>query len=221
MVYDLLAIAINGIGPRTSYSAYSKKSECFKIMHLNKQIRNEVQVGYKFFARNNFFIQHVGHMSEFSKAMPISISDHVQELTYVWDGRVKEASWIAYIPKTLPNLKILHILIGYHVAEIHHNPPVSRANKLHQNNVAIAKFSVVPGFDKLVQIRGLHSVTVGSKSPTLYTSNVVHLTATEVQVFEAFLNQELTQQKPNTKVNFSSKSKLDKYIPEIQQLMAT
>lgn len=193
MVYDLVALSEHGIGPRDKYA---RRSECFKILHLNQEIRNEVIVGYEFFKKNNFFIQGNTYRSPFSNDMPKDIANNLQHLTFEWEGRVKEVSCIAHIGKTLPHLKTLHISFGRTLARVHERPPVKKANKLHQDDKSIKKFSVIPGFDKLVLIRGVDSVKFSPHYPGLYSDLAGTLTEAEVNVFEAFLNTELTQEKP-------------------------
>ena len=140
-----------------------------------------------FFFKNNFFVQ--GNPGEFSKNMPPSLADNLRELTFEWSGRGKEASWIAQIGK-LPNLKIFHVTVGCLLCRVHHRPPI-KPNKSYQDDETIKKFSVAPGFDKLVLIRGLDWVTFSSALGEYYG-----VRDADVKAFEEFLNKVLTLPKP-------------------------
>jgi hypothetical protein len=95
---------------------------------------------------------------------------------------VKEKGRLIQIGK-LSGLKTLDVHSTYGMDRRFRHPNTKKY-KLHQENERISTFSAIPGFDKLVQIRGLQRVTVTASPNDKY--NPEKLKA--AKYFEHFLN---------------------------------
>jgi hypothetical protein len=155
-----------------------------QALHICREIREEAK---KFFFQNKFYLQFT-YPRNLAQNLPQSFAENIQNVTYHWDGRNKEISWIARLAK-FDSLKDLHITFGTMLAGRHLTPP-AKPNKLYQDDKTIKRFSIAPGFDKLVLIRGLNCVTFSSVDYNHHPQ-----TRADMKAFEKFLNRILTQPK--------------------------
>jgi hypothetical protein len=170
--------------PNGHWGLRGSGSSCVKVLHICKWIRAEAK---DYFFQNMFELQ--DHYGNIQRALPPSIGNYIREMTYRWDGRVKEVQWIASLSK-LNSLKVLHIAFATELGTRHQFPP-AKPQKLYTDVENIKRFSIARGFDKLAQIRGLERVTFSSQ---VYQDDPT--TLADAKAFEIFLNQTLTLPKP-------------------------
>jgi hypothetical protein len=95
-----------------------------------------------------------------------------------------------------PQLQVLNLVVSRFSIDRHETP--SRKQKLYQDEPSVRRFKHNPGFDKLVQIRGLQKVTV--QNDPINALLGVKITTEELAAFEQFLTSLLTLPKPQKKV---------------------
>jgi hypothetical protein len=161
-------------------------------LHICRDIRDEAK---KFFFQNKFSFQDASYRHDFVRNTPQFFQENIKEVSYYWAGRTKEIGNIGMLAK-LPKLKILHITFGSLLLNRHNSPP-ARANKLHQDEKKIKRFSVLAGFDKLSLLRGLERITFSLSGGIMQGPSFQNTKdKADIKVFEEFLNRTLTQPKP-------------------------
>lgn len=183
MVYDLT------IKSGSKRVVLSQKGDMgINILHVNKAIREEA---LNFFYRNTFIFEST-YARAYMRVRDIFLAN-VQRVEITWYASPCQTARLFVALANAPQLEVLNIVLGKRMLDT----PAPRTEELHRNASTHVKFTLAPGYDSLIELRGLKSVTVHDPrwdSKPLHQRRV-QIAKSEIKAFEDFLNGILTQPK--------------------------
>ncbi|KAH7417872.1 hypothetical protein BKA64DRAFT_181639 [Cadophora sp. MPI-SDFR-AT-0126] len=143
------------------------------------------------FWRNHF---HIYDICRKIKPLLPKLTENIQEITWSWWGfKIKDPHALR-IFQEFERLRIFHLVLSKYCVYSPTRPGSSRQS-LHQHEPAAAKFNKTSGFDNLISMRGLETVTVENSTSDNCKIKFEDASDAEILAFETFLVRELTKPK--------------------------
>ncbi|KAK0112730.1 hypothetical protein ONS95_014466 [Cadophora gregata] len=159
------------------------------------------------FWRNHFRIHDI--CRQLKPLLP-KLTANIQEITWAWWGfKIKDANTLRSFQE-FEKLTVFHLVLSKYCVYSPTRPGSSR-QFLHQNEPAVAKFNKTSGFDNLMSMRGLETVTVENSTSDNCKIKPEDASDAEIRAFEAFVVKELTKSR-EPKVSSASSGTKEKKV---------
>lgn len=189
-IYKLVVFNPAGIKLKTRAQYIITPSNGCRLMLASRRFYEECS---QFYFINTFHLEHKQIVK--LRTMP-NLVKKPQEIQFDWEVKYSDAKSFSDLGG-YPNLHVLNLSVRYGCLRL--SETVWSRNRLFRDEPSIKRFYNLPGFDNLVSIRGLQCVTFKVDRLDDPRNDISAETQKDIEaaanVFEDFLNKELTKQK--------------------------